>query len=283
MASSRNYSAVLQDSSGSNLRFVASEHQFQTWGAAQSGAAALSEILASSNQTTVMTVRGANVGIGATNPLAKLQVSGNVGIGTAYAAVSPPANGCIIAGNVGIGATNPLAKLQVSGNVGIGTAYATLASPIDGCIILGNVGIGTATPTTKLHVVGTMQATAGLTLGSATLTSPVGAMPMYACRAWVNFDGTAVGTGFNAAGNVTTVSRNSAGNYTVTFTVAMSSASYAPLITFDGNGTGVLSGAPLIVTKAVGSINFVLYRATSTSSTARQEFNSPDVTVAIFM
>jgi len=283
MASSGNYSAVVHDSNGSNLRFVASEHRFQTWGAAQSGTAALSEILASSNQTTVMTVRGANVGIGTTNPLAKLQVSGSVGIGTSYAAVLPPADGCIIAGNVGIGTTNPLARLQVSGNVGIGTAYAALTSPIDGCIILGNVGIGTATPTTKLHVVGTMQATVGLTLGSATLTSPVGAMPMYACRAWVNFDGTAAGTGFNAAGNVTSVSRNSTGNYTVTFTVAMSSASYAPIITFDGTGTTLLSGSPLIVTKAAGSINFVLYRATSSASTTRQEFNSPDVTVAIFM
>jgi hypothetical protein len=283
MAGLVNYSAVLNDSSGSNLRFVASQHQFQIWGAGQSETSGLNGILASSNQTTVMTVLGANVGIGTTNPLAKLQVSGSVGIGTAYAAVSPPTDGCIIAGNVGIGTTNPIATLQVSGNVGIGTSYATVAPPVDGCIILGNVGIGTATPTTKLHVVGTMQATTALTLGSATLTSPLGAMPMYACRAWVNFDGTLTTGVFNAAGNVASVSRNSAGNYTVNFTVAMSSTSYAPLITFDGTSTSVLAGAPLISTKAVGSITFVLYRAASSSSTLRQEFNSPDITVVIFM
>jgi hypothetical protein len=282
MAGLVNYSAVLQDSSGSNLRFVASEHQFQTWGAGKSSASGLSEILASSNQTTVMTVRGANVGIGATNPLAKLQVSGSVGIGTAYSTVSPPVNGCILAGNVGIGTTNPLAKLQVSGNVGIGTAYATVAPPIDGCIILGNVGIGTVTPTTRLHVVGTMQATTALTLGSATLTSPVGAMPMYPCRAWVNFNGTLTTGVFNAAGNVASVVRNSAGNYTVTFTVAMPSVNYAPVITFDGSITSALVGAPLI-TKAAGSINFVVYRAESGTSTTRLAVNSPDVTLAIFM
>jgi len=243
MASSGNYSAVLQDSNGSNLRFVASEHQFQTWGAAQSGTAALSQILASSNQTTVMTVRGANVGIGA---------------------------------------TNPLAKLQVSGNVGIGTAYATLASPIDGCIILGNVGIGTATPTTKLHVVGTMQATVGLTLGSATLTSPLGAMPMFACRAWINFNGTLTTGVYNAGGNIASLARNSAGNYTITFAVAMPSANYATFITFDGSTTSVLSGTSEIV-KSAGSVTITLFRASSSTLTTKLEYNPVDVSLAVFM
>ena len=282
MTGTGNYSAVVQDAAGSNLRFVASEHRFQTWGAPQSGTAALSEILASSNQTTVMTVRGSNVGIGATNPLAKLQVSGSVGIGTSYAAVLPPADGCIIAGNVGIGTTNPLARLQVSGNVGIGTAYAALTSPIDGCIILGNVGIGTATPTTKLHVVGTMQATVGLTLGSATLTSPLGAMPMFACRAWINFNGTLTTGVYNAGGNIASLARNSAGNYTITFAVAMPSANYATFITFDGNTTSVLSGTSEIV-KSAGSVTITLFRASSTTLTTKLEYNPLDVSVAIFM
>jgi hypothetical protein len=203
----------------------------------------LSQILASSNQTTVMTVRGANVGIGA---------------------------------------TNPLAKLQVSGNVGIGTAYATLASPIDGCIILGNVGIGTATPTTKLHVVGTMQATVGLTLGSATLTSPLGAMPMFACRAWINFNGTLTTGVYNAGGNIASLARNSAGNYTITFAVAMPSANYATFITFDGSTTSVLSGTSEIV-KSAGSVTITLFRASSSTLTTKLEYNPVDVSLAVFM
>jgi len=63
-------------------------------------------------------------------------------------------------GGVGIGVPNPLAKLQVDGNVGIGTAYAAIAPPIDGLIVSGNVGIGTANPTSSLHVQGTVKATA---------------------------------------------------------------------------------------------------------------------------
>lgn len=47
-------------------------------------------------------------------------------------------------------------------------------------------------------------------------------------KAWAMWDGTTVGSNAPTAGyNVTSVERNSAGNYTVTFTVAFSSVNYA--------------------------------------------------------
>jgi len=59
-----------------------------------------------------------------------------------------------------------------------------------------------------------------------------GSAPVYACRAWVNFNGTTSGTdpapmSIRASGNVSSVTRNSTGNYTVNFTTAMPDASYA--------------------------------------------------------
>jgi len=48
------------------------------------------------------------------------------------------------------------------------------------------------------------------------------------CRAWVNFKGT-VTVGVNASFNVSSVTRNSTGNYTITFTTAMPDANYASL------------------------------------------------------
>lgn len=64
-----------------------------------------------------------------------------------------------------------------------------------------------------------------------------GTAPIYGCRAWVNFDGTrneadtgASTNGANvkirASGNVTSVLKNGAGDYTVNFTTAMPDANY---------------------------------------------------------
>ncbi len=50
-------------------------------------------------------------------------------------------------GNVGIGTTNPLNKLDVSGAAAIGTYAGVNTGPSNGLIVSGNVGIGTASPT----------------------------------------------------------------------------------------------------------------------------------------
>jgi hypothetical protein len=84
--------------------------------------------------------------------------------------------------------------------------------------------------------------------------------PIYACRAWVNFDGTrnegdtgASTNGANvkirASGNVASVLKNSSGNYTVTFTTAMPDASYAAMLSCgrtpnSGNTASLTSSAP---------------------------------------
>lgn len=61
----------------------------------------------------------------------------------------------------------------------------------------------------------------------------------YGCRAWVNFDGTGT-TGANqtirASGNIASVYKNGAGDYTVTFTNAMPDANYAVNATLEQAG-----------------------------------------------
>jgi hypothetical protein len=68
--------------------------------------------------------------------------------------------------------------------------------------------------------------------------------PIYACRAWVNFDGTAgdtIGGEFRctirSSGNVSKVVRNSTGNYTLHFTTAMPDTSYAAVM-YNNAATG---------------------------------------------
>ena len=48
----------------------------------------------------------------------------------------------------------------------------------------------------------------------------------YGCRAWVNFNGTGT-VAIRASGNVTSITDNNTGNYTVNFTTAMPDVNYA--------------------------------------------------------
>jgi hypothetical protein len=68
--------------------------------------------------------------------------------------------------------------------------------------------------------------TPGMTLGSSVVTVPSGSAPSYTCRAWVNFNGTGT-VAIRASGNVSSITDNGTGLYTVNFTTAMPDANYA--------------------------------------------------------
>jgi hypothetical protein len=83
------------------------------------------------------------------------------------------------------------------------------------------------------------------TAGKFSTTS--GDAPTYACRAWVNFDATRDASGasntsntnrfLRGSGNVASVLRNGAGDYTITFTTGMPDAGYALCATVSQTGT----------------------------------------------
>ena len=64
------------------------------------------------------------------------------------------------------------------------------------------------------------------TFGTASLAEPSGSAPLYMCRAWVNFNGTGT-VAIRASGNVTSITDNGVGDYTVNFTNAMPDINYA--------------------------------------------------------
>ncbi len=53
-----------------------------------------------------------------------------------------------------------------------------------------------------------------------------GTAPIYACRAWVNFNGTGT-VAIRASGNVSSITDNGVGDYTVNFTTAMVDVNYS--------------------------------------------------------
>jgi hypothetical protein len=63
----------------------------------------------------------------------------------------------------------------------------------------------------------------------------------FGCRAWVNFNGTGTVT-IRASGNVTSITDNGTGNYTVNFTNSMPDASFCTTVTAGGAGTAQIIG-----------------------------------------
>ena len=59
-----------------------------------------------------------------------------------------------------------------------------------------------------------------------TATNASGSAPIYSCRAWCNFNGTGT-VAIRASGNVSSITDNGTGDYTVNFTTAMPDVNYA--------------------------------------------------------
>jgi len=53
-----------------------------------------------------------------------------------------------------------------------------------------------------------------------------GSAPVYACRAWVNFDGTTNPPTIRASGNVSSVTKTNSGRFVISFTTAMPDVNY---------------------------------------------------------
>jgi hypothetical protein len=66
--------------------------------------------------------------------------------------------------------------------------------------------------------------------------------PAYDCRAWVNFDGTGT-VAIRASGNVSSITDNGTGDYTVNFTNAMPDANYCGTVGFGDDSGSTGSGA----------------------------------------
>ena len=111
-----------------------------------------------------------------------------------------------------------------------------------------------------------------VTLGSSVLATPSGSAPSYTCRAWVNFNGTGT-VAIRASGNVSSITDNGTGSYTVNFTTAMPDANYSAVVT---------GGADLLDTSgqkfAVMGVSTFL--TTSANVTVRQADNNDNTFVA---
>ena len=68
----------------------------------------------------------------------------------------------------------------------------------------------------------------------AALSTASGSAPSYSARAWVNFNGNGV-VAIRGSGNISSITDNGTGDYTVNFTTAMSDSNYAVTVGYDAS------------------------------------------------
>jgi hypothetical protein len=100
---------------------------------------------------------------------------------------------------------------------------------------------GTGAGTTALSIDASQVVTfagAAAVPGNLSFNSGYGSSAVaYGCRAWVNFNGTGT-VAIRGSGNVTSITDNGAGDYTVNFTTALTDANYCVQTTSGNGGSG---------------------------------------------
>ena len=99
-------------------------------------------------------------------------------------------------------------------------------------------GSGTITGASTLATAVASPAFTTPTIDSAQIPTVSGTAPLYMCRAWVNFNGTGT-VAIRGSGNVTSITDNGTGDYTVNFTTAMPDANYSTNVTSGPNNASV--------------------------------------------
>lgn len=217
----------------------------------------------SSGSLAVSTIPVANGGTGITS-----YTTGDILYASSASALSALADvatgNALISGGVGVapswgkvGLTTHVSGTLPVANGGTGvvsaTAYALLAGGTTSTGAFQSLGTGTSGQSLLSG-----GASALPTWGSpAALSTASGSAPSYSARAWVNFQGTGT-VAINASGNVSSITDNGTGDYTMNFTTAMSDTNYAvagAVFITSGSQARSLGGAANY-TFATGSLRF---------------------------
>jgi hypothetical protein len=101
----------------------------------------------------------------------------------------------------------------------------------------------------------------------------------YKCRAWVNFDGTGT-VAIRASGNVTSITDNGTGDYTVNFTASMPDANYTSVAVSGYTSNGVSAG--FVAVNRIGT-NGNDFPATTTACRVNGVSQAGDITDTKYM
>jgi len=215
-------------------------------------------------------------GSGTTDPSADTtnykQVNGTGDVSTSgnqtIAGVKTFSNG--IVGNV-TGSVTGNVTGDVSGNAGTVT---------NGVYTSGNQTIA-GVKTFSSGIVGSVTGNVAGNADSATkLSTASGSAPSYSARAWVNFNGIGV-VAIRASGNVSSITDNGTGDYTINFTTAMPDANYAVSGDAAWNQNGYYAGVLTTTLDSIRTASAVQVQCQNISGNGLNPSDSPYVAVAI--
>jgi len=238
------------------------------------GTAALPAITATGDTNTGMLFPAADtvaVSTGGTERM-RINSSGNVGIGTA--SPSSPLNVVAASSSLAIAingrSADDLGAMYLYANNGT-TQQATITSSAAE-FRLSSVPAA-AVQTFYTNAVERMRIDAS---GVLSFNSGYGSAAVaYGCRAWVNFNGTGT-VAIRGSGNVTSITDNGVGDYTVNFTTALVDANYGYAVTSGNGGNDVYSTAPYVTAPTVSAFRVVALLG------ARTALDCSHVSVSIF-
>jgi hypothetical protein len=175
----------------------------------------------------------------------------------------------------GTGLTSPGANgnvLTSNGSAWVSSAPAATGTSISNGT--SNVSIGSSNGSITMQTAGTSAATID-TSQNFQFNSGYGSVATaYGCRAWVNFNGTST-VAIRASGNVTSITDNGTGSYTVNFTIAMPDRNYA-VVQCAGNVSTNACYLTSFYTPATGSVRLLC------RSDAAATIDADECNVAIF-
>lgn len=211
-----------------------------------------------------------------TETLVNLTTTGNTTLGDATTdTLTVGVTGIVkdASGNVGIGTASPVTKLFVidtsktstTAFANVITSFRSNAAGADSTIQFSDNVVNAI----QLGLIGGSSGSFGVSTGGAermriastgqmSTTNGAGTVALaYDCRAWVNFNGVTT-TSIRASGNITSVTRNSAGDYTVNFTNAMVDANYSSVISVgnSASATVIIIGSTAGTAPTTSAIRF---------------------------
>ena len=221
---------------------------------------------------------GLTIAAGAPSGAVQVDTSGNLGLG-----VTPSAWGSSFkAYQVGRASlytyTGGNASVVASNSYNDGTNSRYISSDYAGSYVIssGNHAWYTAPSGTAGNAITFTQA---MTLTAAgqhqTLTTNGTLMNAYDCRAWVNFNGTGT-VAIRASGNVSSITDNGTGDYTVNFTTAMPDANYNAVISQgnDNSANAGVRGANILATQVAPTTSAVRVGTWASTGTRSSEDSS---------